>query len=255
MQFNQAMRQEKILTTLLHKKFVHTAELSKVFNVSEVTVRNDLSELEEEGRLVRVHGGAKSADNPIVGFSERSSKNVAAKRAIAQEAAKFIRNDMVIFLDSGTTAYALASLLPAADNLRVVTVGIEIALRLMDVQGLTVNLIGGEVDGTISATVSHNSDVVSQLPAPHLAFLGAGAVDADRDILEGTYAYAESKRRVGLRASRRILIADSEKWQPPFAGYKALNINEFDTVITDNGISKDVREGVLSTGADLKIAQ
>ncbi|HFR3264252.1 TPA: ZmpA/ZmpB/ZmpC family metallo-endopeptidase [Streptococcus suis] len=146
-------RKQIILERIHSQQFVRLEELIEVLNTSESTVRRDLDELENEGKLRRVHGGAEAPGNLQLEESilEKSVKNVQEKREIAERAARQIVNGDVIFLDAGTTTGRLIDYLQQ-ENLTVVTNSIHHAVRLVERKIKTI-IIGGFVKQSTDASV------------------------------------------------------------------------------------------------------
>ncbi|MGX5681031.1 DeoR/GlpR family DNA-binding transcription regulator [Schumannella luteola] len=246
-------RRAAILDLIFEHGNVRTTDLASALGVSEVTIRTDLEVLERHGRVARVHGGAILPEAPIVGFDARSSQNVEAKQRIGAAAAKLVTDDMTIILDSGTTIFSLARQLPTVSDLVVLTPGIKIGLALMEVSGIDVRLLGGRLVPRIAATVGSVRQQGLEGEIAHIAFLGAGGMDVDHDVVEGTFDIAESKRSLAAAARKRVLLADSSKWFGTDR-HKVMNVSGFDTVITDDGMPEPVRDAIRATGADLIVA-
>ena len=106
----QNERYEVILTILNRLKKVSVQELTHRFRVSEVTIRKDLSFLEERGKLIRIHGGAMLAEDEgrLRSIAVRQVEHTAEKKAIAQKARELIRSGETVFIDAGSTCAALA---------------------------------------------------------------------------------------------------------------------------------------------------
>lgn len=153
-------------------------ELVQFLETSESTIRRDLDELEAEGKLRRVHGGAESL-SPVQreeSMAQKSVKNVQEKQALAQEAIGYIAEGDVIFLDAGTTTECLIGLLP--QTITVVTNSIHHATKLVDKQIRTM-IVGGLVKATTDASIG--ALAAEQIAQFHFdkAFLGMNGVDAD----------------------------------------------------------------------------
>ena len=138
-------RKRRILTELDHDGVVQLRNLTTMLNASESTVRRDLGELENEGLLRRVHGGAERTGSLTAeaGVQEKSTVNTASKLAIARAAVKLIDDDAMIFLDAGTSTAAMIPLL-RGKNVTVVTIGVDNASMLAD-YGIKTILLGGMV--------------------------------------------------------------------------------------------------------------
>ena len=117
-------RRQSLLEILRSQPGMRVPQVAQALGVSEGTVRNDLTALEDEGRLKRVHGGAiLNEQNQFQNhsFVRRYKQNVAAKRAIASEAAALVKDGDSILLDASSTDYYLARALSERQQLRVVT--------------------------------------------------------------------------------------------------------------------------------------
>ena len=127
-----AERKEQILQLLKEQTKIFVPDLCERFNVSPVTIRNDLRELEAAGRLRRTHGGAISIERETgeMSLSSFSIPNLEAKRRIAQKAAELVRDGDVIAMDFGTTVLEFARCLIKKKELSIVTNDLRVALQL-----------------------------------------------------------------------------------------------------------------------------
>src|SRR6476469_11045631 len=132
-------RREQILAYLSQHDRTSVCDLSQVLGVSEVTVRKDLDQLEAQGLLTRVHGGAVISGRGRLEhyFAAREQEHSAEKRRIAQAAAARIHSGQRIFLDASTTALHVARLIKDREALIVVTNGRYTALELNFCEGIT----------------------------------------------------------------------------------------------------------------------
>ncbi len=188
-----------------------------------------------------------------MGFDARSTQNVEAKQRIAAAAARLIRDGSTVILDSGTTIYSLARQLPTVTDLVVLTPGVNIALTLMDVSGVQLRLLGGRMVPRIAATVGSPRQQGIEGEIAHIAFLGAGGMDSDHDVVEGSFDIAESKRALAAIARRKVLLADASKWFT-YDRHKVMNVSGFDTVITDDAMPALTQDAIRATGVELIVA-
>ena len=147
-------RRQSLLDILRNQPGLRVPELAQTLGVSKGTVRNDLNALEGEGRLKRVHGGAVLKEQNQFqnnSFVRRYKQNVAAKLAIAREAAVLVKDGDSILLDASSTDYYLARALSDRQELRVVTNGFEVARELAENTSNNVILIGGVVNNNSSS--------------------------------------------------------------------------------------------------------
>lgn len=170
-------RKQLILDEIKEKKFLQLEEMVQLLDSSESTVRRDLDELELEGHLRRVHGGAEviSKLQSEESILEKSIKNVQEKRGIAQKALSLIEDGDVIFIDAGTTTELLVELLDRR-NLTVVTDSIHHAAKLVEKNFKTI-IIGGFVKQSTDASIGRAAvEQISQLNFDK-AFIGMNGVD------------------------------------------------------------------------------
>lgn len=247
-------RRSQILELLHANGYVRTGELQQQFDVSDVTLRSDLQELERRGRLVRTRGGAVSSMNDV-GTAPFDSlmRHRNAKQRIAVAASQFIRSDTTVIFDAGTTTLALAHHLPAVTGLTVMTPALNTAQQLLQVDGTAVVMLGGPVDRNAISTVWPVAQSGEDEGGVHITFLGCHGIDADFDLVDHSMDIAAAKRRL-IRAGRRvILLADSSKFGTS-GPTKVGPISLIDTLITDDALSPGLADEVRAAGVELVIA-
>jgi DeoR/GlpR family transcriptional regulator of sugar metabolism len=226
-------RHEEILKILSRMRAISVVELTERLDVSEVTIRKDLSTLEEMGHLLRSRGGAELAEDKSIRqtLNIRRRENLAQKKRIVRRAAGFVREGDTIFLDSGSTCMLLAKEL-CSKNLRVVTNSLDVMTVLADCQGLSVICIGGNYRMEAGSFIGPIAEDNLKNFQVEIAFVGATAFSS-----EGYFSaqnIIESKlKAIALEAARRrIILADSSKY-----GISAFSVfarpKEVDVLITD----------------------
>ena len=165
-------RRDQILAYLSARDRTSVGDLSQVLGVSEVTVRKDLDQLEAQGVLTRVHGGAVVSGRGRLEryFAAREQEHLEEKRRIAQAAAALVQSGQRIFLDASTTALQVARLIKDREDLVVVTNGLYTALELNFCAGITTIVVGGTMRHRSSSLVgsfSYNS-AAAAAPGPRL---------------------------------------------------------------------------------------
>ena len=248
-------RRSQILELLHANGYVRTGELQQQFDVSDVTLRSDLQELERRGRLVRTRGGAVSSMNDVgtATFDSRLMRHRNAKQRIAVAASQFIRSDSTVIFDAGTTTLALAHHLPEVTGLTVMTPALNTAQQLLQVDGTAVVMLGGPVDRNAISTVWPVAQAGEDEGGVHTTFLGCHGIDADFDLVDHSMDIAAAKRRL-IRAGRRvILLADSSKFGTS-GPTKVGPISLIDTLITDDALSPGLADEVRAAGVELVIA-
>lgn len=143
------IRRNRILEELKKNGQVNVASLAKELNATQVTIRNDLSALEQDGYLIRRQGGAIAAPSeaPLFnGFARNAIIQLEEKKAIASCIVDMINDGDTVFLNSGTTTQIMAEALKKRSNLRIVTNSLAVATDLSTVSSFSVILLGGEVN-------------------------------------------------------------------------------------------------------------
>jgi DeoR/GlpR family transcriptional regulator of sugar metabolism len=208
-------RRQSLLEMLRKQPSLRVPELAKALDVSEGTVRNDLNALEEEGRLRRVHGGAVLNDQDQFqnhSFLRRYRENVAAKIAIAREAALLVNDGASILLDASSTIYYLARALSERQELRVVTNGFEVARKLAQNPSNNVILIGGVVNNSSSSVTGLLSERIIDEMRFEKAFLSCSGFSLERGMAEVLFAEAQIKRKVIESSKELYALVDSSKF-------------------------------------------
>jgi DeoR family transcriptional regulator of aga operon len=244
-------RRRRLAQLVAERGFLRVADASLELGVSEVTVRGDLTALENAGLVVRVHGGAMPATTGGESSLESSlDRDAAAKRAIGRSAARLVSSGQGIYIDAGSTAMALAEALVERQDLHdltIVTGGLTIALALEPaLPRFTVIVTGGTLRPLQHSLV--NPFAAPMIESLHLdaAFIGCNGIHATAGVTNVNLPEAEIKSRVLARAKRGVLIADGTK-----VGRIDLavigRIDEFDSLVT----AGEPPEGAL---ADLEAA-
>ena len=203
-------RKQLILDEIKEKKFLQLEEMVQLLDSSESTVRRDLDELESEGYLRRVHGGAEvvSKLQTEESIQEKSIKNVQEKRGIAQIALSLIEDGDVIFIDAGTTTELLVELLDRK-NLTVVTDSIHHAAKLVEKNFKTI-IIGGFVKQSTDASIGRAAvEQISQLNFDK-AFIGMNGVD-ESFLTTPDMEEAAIKKTIIENAQKTYVLLDASK--------------------------------------------
>lgn len=233
-------------------------ELTNVLEVSHMTVRRDLSTLEEDGMVETVQGGARLAASsgtiPPAERGPRSSLNVAEKVAIAHEAAARVRDGMTIYLDAGTTCERLAADLAGFSHLTVVTNDFLVVGRLMDMRGVAIVHTGGEVDVESASSAGMLAVQTLEAMALDLAFLSTGSWDMDHGATTAMTNKVMLKRAAIAASESSILLADSTKFGTS-ERFKVVDLTELDTIITDDRLNGVRARKIAELGTELVRAE
>lgn len=184
-------RQQAILTVLMREGKVVAGELCQRFGVSEDTIRRDLRDLDQAGKMQRVHGGALPHSPAEASYEKRLSMETGAKEAIARAALKLIQDGQVILLDGGTTTLLIARMLPPTLKATIVTNNLPAAEVLTDHPGVKVILLGGQLFSSSRVTIGSMTIEALQRIRADLCLLGVCSLHPDvglsvQDMEEGS---------------------------------------------------------------------
>lgn len=235
-----------ILNRLKYQKIITVNEIIEELNVSDMTVRRDLTELEKEHLLIRIHGGAQSVDTLNVeekSNTEKLSQQVPEKREIASLASKTIQDGETIFIGPGTTLEHFAKEL-RYKSLRIVTNSLPVFNILKDCTNIDLLLIGGEyrpITGAFVGTLASSN--IKSLKFSK-AFISANGI-----FKNSVATYSESEgiiQQLALDQSlEKILLVDHQKFDA-YDFYVFYDTNKFDKIITDSMLSDNKLESYSS---------
>ncbi len=248
-------RLEEIIKILSKRKKITVQELTERLNVSEVTIRKDLSILEEQGKIERIHGGAVLAEDKelIRNINVRFEEHVEEKIAIAKRAAELIHEGDTIYLDSGSTSYFLArELKKSGINLRILTNSLDVITELSDSPYISLLSTGGSLRrearsfiGPIAIETIKNFQIET-------SFLGTTGFSNEGFFSAQNTLEAEVKKTVIKSSKRTVMLVDHYK-----IGTTAFTIfarpTDIDILITDAGCTN--REKILSLGMETIFAE
>ncbi|WP_426136975.1 DeoR/GlpR family DNA-binding transcription regulator [Phyllobacterium sp. SL163] len=237
-------RHDEILRRIASDGSVSIADLSAFFEVSRETIRRDLKLLGDKGQLELIHGGAIRFDAIEPGLGERTRENAQGKRVIGGIAAALVEDGMVVFLDSGTTTFAVAHALAGSRlNLTICTSSLAIALFLCHQPNIKAHILGGEIDPREEAAAGLDVLQAVERFRIDVAFLGGGAVSPDGDITDFTTAGSLLRSQMISKAHKAYFVLDSSKFGR-LTPMKISNTAKAAGIITDRQ-PKDVLLNVL----------
>lgn len=228
-------RKQEILKLLHRDGRVYVNELSKLFGISDVTIRMDLSDLESKGLLARVHGGAVSCYKTYYNMSmqERLSVNQEQKKNISAAIVAMIKDNDVIMLNAGTTTLTTFRMIPAHLNVSIVTNSMAVALEAGANPNFTVVLLGGQVNFKYQFT--YGDDAIAQLQKYHAdkLILSVDGISADAGMTTYYNREVEIDRIMLSHAKTKIIAADATKLGR-IAFAKISDARQVDCVVTTN---------------------
>lgn len=245
-------RRQEILNLVNTHGRVAVADLSAQFDVSEVTIRADLQALAERGLLVRTYGGAISATYSLQELSllQRRQQHIPEKQRIGAAGAALIADGEAVFLDSSSTALAVAQHLKSRRDLTLVTNSLVIAQEMLGLSEITVVMPGGTLHHDTVSLIG--PDGLTFLEKYHIrkGFFGAYGLSVDAGLTDGSAPESEIKRALVELCHTVIVVADAAKWgRIGVTSYASLS--DVDTVITDAQAPPDLVAQVRAAGVNV----
>jgi DeoR family transcriptional regulator, fructose operon transcriptional repressor len=247
-------RRQEIALVVRQDGRADVSDLANRFEVTPETIRRDLTDLERQGILRRVHGGAIPIERfraePAI--AEKAEAMAKEKARIASAALAFVPDRGTVLLDAGTTTLALARVFPD----REVTVFINsmsIGLELSSKRNVTLYLIGGRVRGRTLADV--DDWALRQLAdlRVDVAFIGTNGLTVARGLSTPDPAEAAVKREMCRAAQQVVVLADHTKVGEDDA-VRFASLEEVDALVTDSGLAASDRQALEEAGVEVVLA-
>lgn len=252
-------RREQIVNILSERERVTVNELSEMLNVSSVTVRGDLNFLAEEGRVVRVHGGAALAKPSMkqeMTFAARQRHRAAEKHALAKLAASLVKPTDSILLDSSTTALAVGQAIkasPSITHVTILTTGLWTAVAIMDSPNIHTIVAGGSL-GSTSGSVS--GPITREMLGKYninKAFVGALGLTLENGLSSNDPHEIELRQYIVENAKEVIAVVDGSKFgQVGLASFA--RIDQLDYVVTDISAPGELLDELREQGIQVLVA-
>ncbi len=242
------MKRERIeeIAEILDKRGKMTLEqLEEIFpNVSQMTLRRDLFQLEEDGRIIRIRGGAMSVKEvqKVSGeaYTKKSALNTDAKIIIAQKAAALIDEGSCVFIDGGTTAMYLSKEIPDR-NCTIFTNGIAVAMELAQKKNVNITVVGGQLMKDNLSTSSPASKDYFALTNFEIAIVSATAFTPEQGFSCNSQIESDLLKSVFKKARQVYMMLDSSKIGK-INPYTFAKIQDIDVLITDDHFPKEYKK-------------
>lgn len=236
-------RHAKILDILRQRQNVQVKELKELFQVSDETIRRDLTALEEQGLLRCVHGGAvyDSPTSKEYHVDLRIQQNQQEKEAICRTAAKLVEDGQSVAIAASTTALPLGALLAQKNDLTVVTNSVYLANQIGENPTNSVYLVGGKLWVKDQKNMGSSAIRMFRQFRVDKCFFSVSGVSVEKGIMEYTEMELELTRAVMDCSRDKILLTDSSKYEV-MALYKIADMCQINQIVTDWHVrQKDLR--------------
>ncbi len=249
---NTLDRRTQILKKLEKEERLSVTELSKLYDVSEVSIRNDLGKLEEKGLLIRTRGGAikKQPVNFDLSLNMRVNRFKKEKQRIGKKAIELIQEGDTIVMDSGSTTLEISKNLANFKNIKLITNSLPIAEQVADFGGVEVIIAGGILRPEMRSLIGPMAEQNLRNYFCDIAFLGTDGIEFDKGIYTPIIHEATLSKTMMEIAKKVVVVTDSSKFgRKSFV--KISSIDMVDAIITDNGIPYGEKQKILDNGIDL----
>ncbi|MGM0877315.1 MAG: DeoR/GlpR family DNA-binding transcription regulator [Bacillota bacterium] len=233
--------------------FVHETvsldELVKVFNVSKNTIRRDVQQLVERGRIMKVYGGVAVNHSTLKSFNERQTRNLKLKKSIARAAANFVEDGDIIYIDSGTTTLEMVEYLQTK-NVTIITNNLDFIINSFPYQNLNVISTGGVFDRKTKSFVNlKNMDLLKSYNI-NKAFMASTGISISNGVTHSSPLESEIKQTVVKKSSKVYLLVDHYKFDK-YALMTYCNLDKIDYIITDTAPSENYQEYIKRHNIEL----
>jgi DeoR/GlpR family transcriptional regulator of sugar metabolism len=235
-------RQNKIINYLQSEGFVKTSDLVEMLRYSEATIKRDLVDLEDKELIRRTRGGAMIIDKGKIDIPYLMKinrfNNDKEKAMVTKIAQKLLKDDMVIFIDSSSTALHLVDVLTKYDGLQIITNGLITASLLSEYTTARVNIVGGSI--VPKRFTINGSKALHDITTYYadIAFVSCRGYDFTLGATETTEGEAYIKQAFRKQSKEVALIITSEKFNHRYMR-QSLSNQDIDYIITDKKLSKD----------------
>jgi DeoR/GlpR family transcriptional regulator of sugar metabolism len=204
-------RHALILSRLALNGEVIAKTLAQELGLSEDSIRRDLRELAQQGKLQRVHGGALPSASAVGNLNVRVMLDTEEKTLLGQYAARLIQNGQVVIVDGGTSTLMMVKQLPATLAATIVTHSPTIASALQNHERIEVIMLGGKLFKHSMVNIGANTIEAARKINADLYFIGATGVHAQTGLTTGDFEEAQIKQVLHEQAAETCLMASAEK--------------------------------------------
>lgn len=226
-------RQTQILHILNDRTFITVRELSNLTFTSESSIRRDLTYLQNNGLVKRLHGGVSTVPPTanVASFYDRTHKNVKEKRLIAQKASMLLKDGQAVLLDSSTTATFLLPYIAKHQDIIVFTNNLTTALQAIEL-GIQTHCLGGHAIN--SSAVLSGPETFSALAGitADVLFFSSQSLDNQGNISDATEEENYVRKIMLNSAKTRVFLCDSEKFSTRNT-YQLCNLDAVDYAVFD----------------------
>ena len=245
-------RRTRVLEVLSRAGELSVDDLAAEFGVSGMTIRRDLQELADDGRVIRTRGGAAPTGRVSFDFRflDRVQQQAKAKDQIAEVAASLVQPGQSVLLDSSTTTLAIARRLVMIPGIKVITTSLPVASELFGREGIDVVILGGQLRDNSPDLTGALTEACLDLIRADVAFIGADAIDERGNIYNGSPEIGRMLKRMAESATTVYAVADHTKLRRHEL-MRFANVSAWAGLITDPAASTEALAELRSAGVNV----
>ncbi len=247
-------RHERILAIMRQQNTVSIRELAEKLGCTEMTVRRNLDQLQQQNLVRREHGYASLVQQPgdrITDYYTDLNENIAEKKAIAAAAVKLLKPGTSICLDSGTTVQQVVEAIPSDMPLSVITPSLAAALTLSSRENIQVMMPGGFLHHHNRSLLIDSPDALSNYRVD-MAFMSCLSFQCPGGTFEHSQTMMNTKRILASIAEKIVLLMDYSKWGINSI-FNCLPLQQIDVIITDDKAPADKVQQAREAGIEVII--
>ncbi|MGQ9615926.1 MAG: DeoR/GlpR family DNA-binding transcription regulator [Spirochaetota bacterium] len=253
-------RKSEIMKMLSVYRNLNVDAIVRELGVSDATIRRTLNALEQEGKIIRTHGGARLAPQfaPEYSFLKQAAINIKQKEMIGRCAASIVEQRDILFLDSGTTVLSVAKVLARRieskeiTDLSIVTNSIIVGEVLGNL--CKVFLLGGEVRLSRKDISGPIAEKFIRMFRANRAFIGADALSINDGLMTTDTYTSRIEEEMIKRSDQVVLVVDSSKFNK-YSMVSFARLTDIDLIITDNQLSEEIKREYEEHGTRILIAE
>lgn len=248
-------RRYEILSILKQQGYCSVESLAKSVYVSVPTMRRDLTQLEKEGFIKRIHGGASyfKRDMPMLPFDLRNKAMIKEKIRIGEAAVRLLNDHDTVFMDSCSTCLCAARAIDPRMHLTVLTNSIVIAQTLADNPNLHVEIVGGAYDAKNLSVYGQEAEQYIASRHARYCFVTVNSVDPNFGMSNLSALDIPVKKAFAKHADQVVLLIDSSRLMRKNY-YKVFDFEEIDILITDKELDEQLMKKCRDSGIEVILA-
>ncbi len=248
-------RRNQILNLLSEKKSILVQDIAVLFGVAEETIRRDLKALEQQGLILRTHGGAVLPDEAVSepSLELRQITNIAGKDAIGKEAAKKIFDGDTIILDASTSSLYVAKNIKDRKGITVITNSQKVLIELSDCEEITLISVGGTLRHKSMSYGGRAAENALDYYFANKAFISSKGFSPGQGLTDSSELESDIRKKMIKRTQQVIYLCDHTKFNR--VGYlNTSSLDNLDVIITDVAMPEEWIKEVSTAGIETIIA-